>query len=95
MTNGAHPENAPSFDPRLSAGFAGDAENPAISVNVYQALIFGDNYYGLATGLPVELRDNGVEDFGRRRSLAWYSIFGTGLLNEERGVVIETAGTRN
>ena len=94
MTNGAHPENVTSFDSRLSAGFAGDAENPAVSVNVFQALIFGDNYYGLATGLPVELRDNGVEDFGRRRSLAWYSIFGTGLLNEERGVVIETSGTR-
>ena len=94
MTSGAHPENANSFRPELSAGFAGDAENPSIDVNVYQALVFGDNYYGLATGLPVELRDNGVEDFGRRRSLAWYSIFGTGLLNEERGVIIETAGTR-
>jgi N4-gp56 family major capsid protein len=95
MTNGAHPENETSFDETLQAGFTGDAENPAISVNVYQALVFGDNYYGLATGLPVELRDNGVEDFGRRRSLAWYSIFGTGLLNAERGVIIETAGTRN
>lgn len=95
MTNGAHPENETSFREELAAGFPGDAENPAISVNVYQALVFGDNYYGLATGLPVELRDNGVEDFGRRRSLAWYSIFGTGLLNAERGVIVETAGTRN
>ena len=58
---------------------------------VYQAVIFGDQYYGIAWSLPVELRDNGVEDFGRKRSLAWYAIWGTGLLHNEYGVVIETA----
>jgi hypothetical protein len=39
----------------------------------------------------VELRDNGVQDFGRTRSLAWYSIFGVGKLHDQYGVVIETA----
>ena len=60
-------------------------------VDVYQAVIFGLDYYGLATSLPVQLRDNGVEDFDREHSLGWYSIFGAGILNDEHGVVIETA----
>lgn len=59
--------------------------------NVYQSVIFGDRYYGFAVALPVELRDNGIIDYGRERGLAWYGIFGAGLLNEEYGVVIETA----
>lgn len=58
---------------------------------VYQAVLFGEDYYAYAVGLPVELRDNGVTDFGREHGLAWYSIWGTGLLHPERGVVIETA----
>ena len=58
---------------------------------VYQSVIFGDNYYAIAFGLPVEMRDNGVIDFGREHGIAWYSIFGTGLLHNEYGVVIETA----
>ena len=59
--------------------------------NVYQSVVFGDSYYAIAFGLPVELRDNGVIDFGREHGIAWYSIFGTGLLHDEYGVVIETA----
>ena len=35
---------------------------------------------------PVEMRDNGVEDFGRKHSLAWYTIMGCGLVQEERVV---------
>ena len=80
MCNGKASEN----DPAYKADLAGD-------VPVYQAVIFGDQYYGIAWSLPVELRDNGVEDFGRKRSLAWYAIWGTGLLHNDYGVVIETA----
>lgn len=58
---------------------------------VYQSLIMGEELYGYAVGLPVELRDNGVVDFGREHSLGWYAIWGAGLLNESRAVVIETA----
>lgn len=58
---------------------------------VFQSVLFGDQYYAIAFGLPVQLRDNGIEDFGRKHGLAWYSIFGTGLLHDEYGVVIETA----
>ena len=63
----------------------------ALATNVYKAVIFGDAYYGIAYGLPVELRDNGTEDFGRKRSLAWYAILGAGRLHDKYGVVIETA----
>lgn len=89
MCNGKASENDPSYKAELKTG-AGD-EGSKNQTDVYQAVIFGDAYYGIAWSLPVELRDNGVEDFGRKRSLAWYAIWGTGLLHEEYGVVIETA----
>lgn len=87
MCNGACAATDPAFDATLKAG----AEGAPADTNVYQAVIFGDAYYGIAFSLPVELRDNGVEDFGRKRSLAWYAIFGVGILHNEYGVVIETA----
>ena len=87
MCNGKASESDPAFKADLKKG-AGDVAN---ATDVYQAVIFGDQYYGIAWSLPVELRDNGVEDFGRKRSLAWYAIWGTGLLHNDYGVVIETA----
>lgn len=81
MCNGAAAETDPAYDENLKNG----------NLPIYQSVLFGDAYYGIAYGLPVELRDNGVEDFGRKRSLAWYSIFGVGKLHDEYGVVIETA----
>ena len=87
MCNGACAESDPAFDATLKHG----AEGAPADVDIYQAVIFGDAYFGIAFSLPVELRDNGVEDFGRKRSLAWYSIFGVGILHKDYGVVIETA----
>lgn len=87
MCNGAAAETDPAFEASLKKG----AEGAPTDVNVYQAVLFGDAYYGIAFSLPVELRDNGVEDFGRKRSLAWYAIFGVGKLHDQYGVVIETA----
>lgn len=87
MCNGKTSTNDPAYKADLVKG-AGDTAN---ATNIYQAVIFGDQYYGIAWSLPVELRDNGVEDFGRKRSLAWYAIWGTGLLHNDYGVVIETA----
>jgi len=87
MCNGACATTDPAYKAALKHGASGA---PA-DVDVYQAVIFGDAYYGIAWSLPVELRDNGVEDFGRKRSLAWYAIWGTGLLHNDYGVVIETA----
>ena len=85
MCNGASATTDPSHKNELKSGVSSN------QTNVYQAVIFGDNYYAVAFGLPVELRDNGVIDFGREHGLAWYSIWGTGLLHDEYGVVIETA----
>ena len=87
MCNGACAATDPAYDADLVHGASG----APTAVDVYQAVIFGDAYYGIAFSLPVELRDNGVEDFGRKRSLAWYAIFGVGLLHSDYGVVIETA----
>lgn len=87
MCNGKAPAVDPAYKEELVKG-QGETAN---ATDVYQAVIFGDQYYGIAWSLPVELRDNGVEDFGRKRSLAWYAIWGTGLLNNKHGVVIETA----
>ena len=85
MCNGAAPEDDPAYVEELKKGQSGN------QVNVYQSVLFGDAYYGVAFGLPVELRDDGVKDYGRTRSLAWYAIFGVGLLHDSYGVVIETA----
>lgn len=93
MCNGKAKVADPSYKAELVKGYKDpeDSGATALSTNVYQAVIFGDQYYGIAWSLPVELRDNGVEDFGRKRSLAWYAIWGTGLLHNDYGVVIETA----
>ena len=89
MCNGACANTDPAYKADLVKGAqSGDG---TLATNVYQSVIFGDAYYGIAWSLPVELRDNGVEDFGRKRSLAWYAIWGTGLLHNDYGVVIETA----
>ena len=85
MKNGACATTDPAYEADLVKGTSGN------QTHIYKAVIFGQSYYGLATALPVEIRDNGVEDFGRRRSLAWYSLFGVAKLNDEYGVVIETA----
>lgn len=91
MPNGKAAQDDSSYNAELKKGYKGEGDTTALAVDVFQAVIFGDQYYGIAWSLPPEIRDNGVEDFGRKRSLAWYSIFGTGLLHENYGVVIETA----
>ena len=89
LRNGKASKDDPAYDAELIKGAGTDgAKN---QTDIYKAVLFGDQYYGLAWSLPVELRDNGVEDFGRKRSLAWYAIWGTGLLHNDYGVVIETA----
>ena len=85
MPNGVAPEGDEAFAQELKTGEGGN------QVDVFQAVLFGEDTYGYAVGLPVELRDNGVTDFGREHALAWYAIWGTGVLHPERGVVIETA----
>lgn len=54
--------------------------------------MIGDNAFGHAISLPVELRDGGVIDFGREHGLAWYAIWGFGMITHESRVVINTLG---
>ena len=58
--------------------------------DVYQALTIGDNAFGHAISLPVELRDGGILDFGREHALAWYAIWGLGLITDQSVVITET-----
>jgi N4-gp56 family major capsid protein len=59
--------------------------------DVYRAVFVGDNAVGMAESLPVEMRDNGVEDFGRKHSLAYYGIWGAGLIETGHSFIAETA----
>lgn len=71
------------------------AANTVIAANaatdVYRTIFVGDNAVGLAEALPVEMRDNGVEDFGRKHSLAYYGIWGAGLIETGHSLIAETA----
>jgi N4-gp56 family major capsid protein len=60
------------------------------SADRYDSIFIGDNAFGHAISLPVELRDGGILDFGREHALAWYSIFGLGLITDQAVVVAET-----
>lgn len=70
-------------------------DNTAVAANAatdtYQAVIVGQNALGLAEALPVEMRDDGIKDFGRTQSLAYYGIWGAGLIETGHIAVLETA----
>ena len=57
---------------------------------VYQSIFLGDNAFGHAISLPVELRDGGILDFGREHALAWYAIWGLGLITDQSVLIAET-----
>ncbi len=73
------------YDAALVSGTAGN------QTTIYKCVMFGEYAFGHATGLPVELRDNGVEDFGREHGIAWYSIWGQNTLENPNLVVGEHA----
>jgi len=60
------------------------------SADRYDAIFIGDNAFGHAISLPVDLRDGGILDFGREHALAWYSIFGLGLITDQAVIVAST-----
>lgn len=62
-----------------------------ISIPTWEAVIFGENSYGWAEALPVEMRDNGVEDYGRMHGIAWYAIWGFGIIEEQNIFSVLTA----
>lgn len=87
MNNGAAPVNDYGYDPDLANVAINGGQDTA---NLYKAVVFGPDYFGFAIALPPELRDNGVQDYGREHGLAWYAIWGAGILHDEYGVVIVT-----
>jgi hypothetical protein len=73
---GGNPE---ASDAGSTAGTSGTT--PA--ADVYESIMIGDNAFGHAIALPVELRDGGVLDFGREHALAWYAIWGLGIITDQ------------
>jgi hypothetical protein len=73
-----------------SEGLFGGADNTTGAVDVYESIMIGDNAFGHAISLPVELRDGGVLDFGREHALAWYAIWGLGVITDQAIVKVYT-----
>jgi len=77
-----------------------DTTNYNETVDVHQACVFGANAFGWAIGafgddpetaLPLELRESGVLDFGRKRAIAWLAYWGFGIIEDNHIVIVETA----
>jgi len=83
---------------QVKSGLGTVDSNPATSTrdavlsNSYTGIMIGDNAFGQAIALPVELRDGGVIDFGREHGLSWYAIWGFGVITHESRVLINTLG---
>ena len=76
--SGGNPESA---DYTAEKGYLTTATGNGAAV--YEAIMIGDNAFGHAISLPVELRDGGVLDFGREHALAWYAIWGLGVITDQ------------
>ena len=85
-------KSVPAWDQRWPHPFPGEGVSPGSygNADVFEAIMLGDNSFGHAISLPVELRDGGVLDFGREHALAWYSIWGFGLVTDSAVVKIRT-----
>jgi N4-gp56 family major capsid protein len=82
---GGNPESA---DYTAEKGYLTNATGN--SAEVYESIMIGDNAFGHAISLPVELRDGGVLDFGREHALAWYAIWGLGVITDQAIVKVYT-----
>jgi hypothetical protein len=80
-TNPGAGGNPYSADYTAEAGYLTSATGN--SAEVYESIMIGDNAFGHAISLPVELRDGGVLDFGREHALAWYAIWGLGVITDQ------------
>lgn len=94
---GSDPNKVSPSEPDAQATPGWDSHWPsdytvAEDTEQFEALMLGDNAFGHAISLPVELRDGGVLDFGREHALAWYSIWGFGLITDSAVVKIRTNG---
>ena len=80
-TNPGSGGNPASADFTAEKGYLTAATGNA--ADVYESIMIGDNAFGHAISLPVELRDGGVLDFGREHALAWYAIWGLGIITDQ------------
>jgi N4-gp56 family major capsid protein len=76
--------------PTGDTGLPGWGEPWGPTGGAYEGILLGDNAFGHAISLPVELRDGGVLDFGREHALAWYSIWGWGVITDSSVVKMVT-----
>lgn len=76
----------------IAAGLPDSGVGGDVNSESYASIMIGDNAFGHAISLPVELRDGGVIDFGREHGLAWYAIWGFGMITHESRVLINTLG---
>lgn len=74
-----------------SAGITAKYGAGASITEAYEAVFFGDNAYAWGIALDVELRDDGVVELGRKHTLGWYGIWGTGIIEEGNIVKALTA----
>lgn len=92
MPNGANSATDPETGDYVDYGYdTGLDAAGASSADIYQSVMMGENAVGFALSLPVELRDNGVTDFGREHALAWYGIWGVDLMENGHAVIGESA----
>lgn len=78
--------------PKLGTAELTKKYGSAGSINeAYEAVFFGDNAYAWGIALDVELRDDGVVELGRKHTLGWYGIWGTGIIEEKNIVKALTA----
>lgn len=66
-------------------------EKFGVSIPTWEAVIFGENSYAWAEALPVEMRTKEATDYGRQHGIAWYAIWGFGLVEEKNIFSVVTA----
>jgi N4-gp56 family major capsid protein len=71
--NGAVASTHPGYDATLDGTGLG-------AVNLYRATMFSDQAGGIADALFVEIRNDGITDFGRSHAIAWYALWGSKAL---------------
>jgi len=76
---GAAASTDDAYEVALAGTGAGDA-------NLYRATFIGDEAVGLADGMLVQMRENGIRDFARIQEVAWLAYWGTGVLNSQHVV---------
>jgi len=91
MHNGIPVGSSPNYNVFGYDSNLDPAVTTALGTTVYAASMFGDNSVGHAIALPVEMRDNGITDFGREHGLAWYGIWGSARITDVNNVRLETA----